>query len=83
MFIEAKFQPEECILLQQTLLKSQLQPSDKRLTDSCACVRALSAPRSADLEECTSQPPLSSQPVVNRSLSQRHPESGGAALLFA
>lgn len=71
--------------MQQTVLRSQLQPSDERLTDSCACTHALSAPRPlrlADLEERTSQPPLSSQLVMSRSLSQRHPESGAVALLF-
>lgn len=72
--------------MQQTLFKSQLQPSDKRLTDLCGCVNALSAPRPlrfTDLEECTSQLPLSSQLVMKRSLSERHPQSGAVALPFA
>lgn len=62
-----------------------LQPSDKRLTESCARIHALSAPRAlrfTDLEECTSQPPLSSRLVMNCSVSERHPESGAVALLF-
>lgn len=72
--------------MQQTLFESQLQPSDKRLTDLCGCINALSAPRPlrfTDLEECTSQLPLSSQLVMKRSLSERHPESGTVALPFA
>lgn len=68
------------------LFKSQLQPSDKRLTDLCGCINALSAPRPlrfTDLEECTSQLPLSSQLVVKCSLSERHPQSGAVAFPFA
>lgn len=73
--------------MQQTLLKSQLQPPDKRLTDSCACTHALSAPPSAPLHRSWGVHKSTASVVTvgheARSLSERRPESGAVALLFA
>lgn len=59
---------------------------DKRLTDLYAYINALSAfcPLCfTDLEECTSQLPLSSESAINYSLSKCHPESDAVAALCA